>query len=67
MNSRSFNDLLISTNIPCTRTGCSKRASTLLRIAFTKKAGYFCDSCAFELKELGLASEEANKFDGCTN
>ena len=42
----------------CSGKDCKRKGRTLLRINFLKKNGYFCDSCAADLLQSGIAVKE---------
>jgi hypothetical protein len=44
----------------CAGKNCHKKGTKLLEIRFIKKSGFFCDSCSFELLELGIATLATN-------
>lgn len=51
----------------CAGKDCNNRAVTQIVIKFVHKSGWFCDSCAAELIELGLNDLEdtrLNDFQG---
>jgi predicted SprT family Zn-dependent metalloprotease len=41
----------------CTCNNCSNQATKYLNVKLLRKIGYFCQSCAAELIEKGLADE----------
>jgi hypothetical protein len=44
----------------CAGKDCKYKGTTLLRINYLKKNGYFCDSCAADLLQSGIAVKEGD-------
>jgi len=42
-------------NKVCAGNGCKNNATILLKIEYIRKTGYFCNTCARDLLQLGLA------------
>ena len=47
-------------NKVCAGNGCKNVGTTLLKIRYINKEGYFCDSCTQDLWRLELAVKEGN-------
>jgi len=46
----------------CAGNGCSNSGRILLEIRYIKKQGYFCNSCAEDLLQNGLATKEGDSI-----
>ena len=44
----------------CAGKDCKHKGRTLLKINFLNKKGYFCDSCAADLIQSGIAVKEGD-------
>jgi hypothetical protein len=42
----------------CVGKDCKREGTTLLKIKYLQKTGYFCNVCTSELLQLGLAVQE---------
>jgi len=42
-------------NKVCAGNGCKNNGTILLKIEYIRKTGYFCNTCAHDLLESGLA------------
>jgi len=56
MNSNNLN-LNTSIPVPCLCDGCKNQATKFLYIIHHYESGFFCDSCASDLKWHGIAAE----------
>lgn len=45
-------------NKDCACKGCKNNGTIALRIQYIRKIGYFCDICAHDLLQSGLAEEK---------